>query len=72
MINGDIGSLRRYRPGPLGVTPYCPIPFEIDAVREIVVGPGAEQNLRVRAVRQLLADVGSSATVRGSSAPYRG
>lgn len=72
VVSGIVPSaLRRFRTGPLGVTPYCVIPFDISAVIEIIVGPGAEQELHIRAAQQLLNDVGSSALVRASSVPYR-
>jgi Protein of unknown function (DUF2971) len=65
-------SPRQFRSGPLGVTPYRTIEFNLAAVGEVVVGPGPEPDLRARGVKQLLNDVGATASVRHSTAPFRG
>jgi hypothetical protein len=66
-----------FREGPLGLTPYTSIDFTDESGRlpisEIVVGPGSSMELRVSAVRLLLAKLGYSrdVVVRASTIPYR-
>ncbi|MDT0264559.1 DUF2971 domain-containing protein [Jatrophihabitans lederbergiae] len=62
----------RFRSGPLGVTPYVEIRFDAAAIAEVILGPGPDQPLRTRAVHQLLHHAGCTASVRGSTAPFRG
>lgn len=67
-----------FRQGPLGLTPYVHIDMKCDngrmPLREVVVGPGANMELRVAAVRKMLNGLGygRSVEVRESEAPYRG
>jgi hypothetical protein len=58
-----------FRVGPLGVTPYISLWYPVDAIVEVVVGPGPEQRLRAQGVERL---VGEEVTVRSSNAPFRG
>lgn len=48
----------RFRDGPLGVAPYREIPFQRAAVREIFVGPGSHQDVRMRGLRTFLDSLG--------------
>jgi hypothetical protein len=58
-----------FRPSPLGVTPYISLRYPRDAITEVIVGPGAEQDLREQGVKLL---VGEEVDVRSSGAPFRG
>ena len=59
----------RFRPGPLGVTPYISLGYPTEAIAEVVVGPGPEQELREQGARLL---AGEGVSVRSSDAPFRG
>lgn len=63
----------KFRPdGTLGVIPYVDITFPVNAIREVIVGPGPHKELRKQAVEQLLADNKyTDTTVRTSEVPYR-
>jgi len=65
----------RFRNATLGLIPYVELAFDKSAIKEVVVGPGAHQELRKEAIQLLLGTNGfdvDSVTVRVSSAPYRG
>lgn len=67
-----------FRQGPLGLTPYVLVDMKCDngllPLKEIIVGPGSNMELRVAAVKLMLDSLGyeDSVTVRTSEAPYRG
>ncbi|WP_133984155.1 hypothetical protein [Rhodococcus sp. IEGM 1351] len=63
----------KFRPdGTLGVIPYVDITFPVNAIREVIVGPGPHKELRKQAVEQLLAENKyTDTTVRTSEVPYR-
>jgi hypothetical protein len=62
-----------FRVGPYGLIPYIAPKLNLqDALKEIVVGPGAHSDLRALATRRLLDYLGLTATVRVSEAPFRG
>jgi hypothetical protein len=58
-----------FRTGPLGVTPYISLCYPTDAIAEVIVGPGRDQQLREQGMRLL---IGEEVSVRPSSAPFRG
>jgi hypothetical protein len=47
-------GIASFRVGRLGLTPFLPVPFEKEAIAEIVVGPNSEIALRKAGVRQCL------------------
>ncbi|RKM76536.1 hypothetical protein [Rhodococcus opacus] len=54
------------------VIPYVDITFPVNAIREVIVGPGPHKELRKQAVEQLLAENKyTDTTVRTSAVPYR-
>ncbi len=62
-----------FRPGPLSIIPYVEVPFGRSAIKEIVIGPGGESELRRLGVERLLEAVGArEVVVRQSRAPFRG
>lgn len=44
----------KFRPGGLGLVPYKEVPINLDAIREIIIGPGPNQDLRANAIHVLL------------------
>lgn len=63
----------QFRANQLGLVPFLPVPVPVDAIKEIVVGPGANQPARKRGVRRFLASLDlSNVDVRCSAAPFRG
>jgi hypothetical protein len=54
------------------IVPYIEIPFPLDAVATIRVGPGPHVDVREEGVRPLLHAVGCGADVRRSEVPLRG
>lgn len=74
-------SLVGFRVGNLGVTPYINLHIReqeselLLPIREVVLSPGPEQEVRVQAVKSLLLNHGyslSDVAVRPSKIPYRG
>jgi hypothetical protein len=62
-----------FRTGQFGVHPYAEVPIDLEAIEEVVIGPGAEAALRRRGVERLLAEHGvENARLRESRAPFRG
>lgn len=67
------GEPVRFRPGQISPTPYLELTLARDALKVVVVGPGAHQQLRCDAVARLLRSAyGVDIPVRRSSAPFRG
>lgn len=62
----------KFRSGTLGLTPYLEIGFERDAIAEVKVGPGGDQELRRLAVQRMLNQAGIPAVTSTSEAPFRG
>ena len=67
-----------FRAGRIGLVPYVKLHFPIitksagPSIKQIVIGPGGERELREEALERLLAKVGSTETVISlSDAPYR-
>ncbi len=66
-----------FREGPLGMAPYVEVDLAGDdgllPIREVVVGPGPQAELRLLGVRLLLDELGyEDVAVRPSAVPYRG
>lgn len=63
----------QFRVGALGLVPYIPLQLPPDSIAEIVIGPGANADLRKHGVIRFLSTkrVGN-VSVRQSTAPYRG
>ncbi len=72
------GEDTHFRVGGVGLVPYVKLHFPLTlegqpAIREIVVGPGGERELRREALERLLKAIGSPETeIRLSDAPFRG
>lgn len=64
-------SLVKYRSTSMAIVPYIELPFAIDAIRSIRLGPGNYGDVREAGVRKLLASLGSSAAVSRSEVPLR-
>lgn len=64
---------RFFRSGSLGLIPYVKLEIPLDAaLREVMVGPGPDRALRMRAVHHLLATAGLyDVRVTASQAPFR-
>jgi Protein of unknown function (DUF2971) len=62
----------KFRSGTLGVAPYLEIGFGRDAIAEVRVGPGGDQELRRLAVQRMLDNVDIPAVTSTSEAPFRG
>lgn len=62
-----------FRSGSLGLIPYVNLEIPLgSALREVMVGPGPDRALRIRAVRHLLAKAGLyDVQVTASQAPFR-
>jgi hypothetical protein len=66
------GNATDYRAGSLGPTPFLRLPFLGESIAEVVIGPGANPDIRRRAVERLLDSSGlSNVSVTLSDAPYR-
>ena len=63
---GDI-DIRKFRPTPMAIIPYIEIPFPLDAVMSITVGPGRHALLRKLGVERLMRTLKCDA--RTSDAP---
>lgn len=61
-----------FRRGALGLTPYIALELALSCIRELMVGPGSNQDLRRLAAQRLLSGSGSSASTSCSAAPFRG
>lgn len=64
-----------FRPSPLGPIPYTDVSFSDDAVREIIVGPGSNMELRTAAVITMISSYYDSPwkiKVSKSGIPFRG
>jgi hypothetical protein len=62
----------QHRVGRLCMVPFIDIPLIAGSIREIVVGPGGDQPLRVRSVKRTRLDLGfSEIEVQPSRASYR-
>lgn len=67
------GSEIRFRPSPLGVVPYVPLPIARPALRDVRIGPGANADVRAKGVVDLLRAHGfCNVEVLLSEAPFRG
>jgi hypothetical protein len=70
---GETPTPEGFRNGPMGVVPYITAQFDKDALREIMVGPGPHQDVRVAGARALLDAHGfRHVAVTKSELPYRG
>lgn len=76
-VTSSVETNVNFREGPLGLTPYTSIDFTDEngrlPIAEIIVGPGNSMDLRISAVRLLLAKLGypRDVVVRASTIPYR-
>lgn len=75
---GDGSEDSRYRPsvqfrsGPLTVVPYIELIFDPVAIKEIYVGPGGEQELRLKAIKRFLHEINrDDIELKLSDAHYR-
>lgn len=59
------------RSGTLNIIPYLKMEFGKSAIREIYVGPGANQDLRIQALTRVIEDLDLEVSIRASSIPYR-
>ncbi|WP_331747646.1 DUF2971 domain-containing protein (plasmid) [Streptomyces sp. NBC_00853] len=50
----EMGDGVKFRVGPVGVTPYLEVKFPLNAVTEVIVGPGQHHAERMNGTRQLL------------------
>ena len=63
----------QFRVGALGLVPYIPMQLPPDSIAEIVIGPGANADLRKHGVIRFLSTRrGGNVSVHHSTAPYRG
>lgn len=63
-----------FRASDFALVPYLKIQFDINSIREVIVGPGAHQEVNLNGVHKLLRSAGggySEASVKPSGAPYR-
>lgn len=64
----------KFRPSAIGIVPYLAVDVNVSAIREIVVGPGSNQDIRVNALEILLKTLLPHASVQiiTSAVPFRG
>jgi hypothetical protein len=61
-----------FRPSSLGPVPYITLPFDLECLREVIIGPGSYTEDRREAIQSMLLYYGySGVTVRISNIPYR-
>lgn len=61
----------KFRQGATSLVPYIELEFPVHAMKEVVVGPGGNPDLRRMAVQRLLEVHGADVEVRTSKVPYR-
>jgi hypothetical protein len=73
LVIDQLGNVK-FRPSAIGIVPYLTAPINSTAIREIVVGPGPNQHIRVNAVKILLEGFlpRSHIEVITSAIPFRG
>lgn len=73
LIHSEIDEKLKYRESPTGLTPYAVIPINLGSLKEIILGPGPNMDLRVGATRSLVKTCNLSHTkVSESLCPFRG
>jgi Protein of unknown function (DUF2971) len=65
------GRAVHFRSNAVSIIPYLELPFALDAVRSVRVGPGNNTDVRAAGVERLLKSVGSQASVVTSAVPLR-
>lgn len=70
--NAGVDLNVKFRSGALGVVPYLEIDVPREAIIEVRVGPGGDQELRRLAVERLLSAAQIPASTSVSAAPFRG
>lgn len=69
---GDVNALR-YRADHAGIIPYSAIPIRLESLREIIVSPGPNAELRAAAIRSMASSKGLGVvSVVQSQCPFRG